>query len=55
VINIHLIGASPIEITEETGISRSTQWIIIQRKDEDRYHAPENEVENWGRKPAIGY
>jgi hypothetical protein len=34
-IGMHLKGAYPIEITEETGMLRSTQWKIRQHKDED--------------------
>ncbi len=55
VVGMHLKGASPAEITEETGVSRSTQWRIRQNEDEDGYHAPESHVENRGRKSAIGY
>jgi hypothetical protein len=55
VIGMHLKGASPAEITQETGVLRSIQSRVRQNEDEDGYHASESHVENRGRKPAIGY
>jgi transposase len=55
VVRMHLKGASLAKITEETGVSRSTQSRIRKNEEEDGYLAPENHVENRGRKPAIGY